>query len=129
MRLLTKFIFVSLVIAAAPRISDGITVGSMEAAVIATLVYGLLFVFVGWAVMLLVGLFSIVPGVLTLGLFFLLIPTLVNMVLLKMTAGLIAGFQIHTWGAAFVLSAVLGVVNWLFESRSEDTADRRRRAR
>jgi len=126
MRLLTKFIIVSLVIAAAPRLSDGITVGSVEAAAIAAVVYGVLFVFVGWAVTLLVGLLSIVPGVLTLGLFFLLLPTLVNMVLLKMTAGLIAGFQIQTWGSAFFLSAVLGVVNWLFESRDDDSRRRHR---
>lgn len=126
MRLLTKLVVVSLVIAAAPRFSEGIHVRSIESAAVAALAYGLLFVFVGWAVTLFVGLLSVVPGVLTLGFFFLLVPTLVNMVLLKMTAGLIGGFGIHTWSSAFMLSAVLGVVNWLFESPAQSRRARRR---
>ena len=120
MRLVSKFAVVALVIAAAPQLSDQITVESIGAAAVAAVAYGLLFVFVGWAVALFVGLLSIVPGLLTLGLFFLLVPTLVNMVLLKMTAGLIEGFRIHGWGAALLLSVVLGIVNWLFEFTERD---------
>lgn len=116
MRLLGKLIMVTLVIAVSPQLSSNIVVDGVGAAVLAAFVYGLLFVLLGWAVWLVVGLFSIVPGILTLGLFFLLVPTIVSAVLLKLTAGLIGSFEIRTWGAAFLLGLALGIVNWFFES-------------
>jgi uncharacterized membrane protein YvlD (DUF360 family) len=115
MRLLAKLLVVTLVIALAPQVSDAIVVDGLGTAIWAACVYGLLFVFIGWLVALVVGLLSIVPGILTLGLFFLLVPTLVSTVLLKLTAGLVGDFEIKTWLAAFLLSVVLGIVNWLFE--------------
>jgi uncharacterized membrane protein YvlD (DUF360 family) len=114
-RLLAKWVVATLVIAVSPQISPDIVVDGVGGALWAAFVYGVLFVVVGWAVWLVVGLLSIVPGVLTLGLFFLLVPTIVNTVLLKFTAGLVGSFEIRSWTAAFVLGLVLGVVNWLFE--------------
>lgn len=115
MRLLGKLLVVTLVIAVAPQLSDAIVVDGVGTALWAALVYGVLFVWIGWLVALGVGLLSIVPGILTLGLFFLLVPSLVSMVLLKLTSGLVGDFEIRTWFAAFVLSVALGLVNWLFE--------------
>jgi uncharacterized membrane protein YvlD (DUF360 family) len=129
MRLLAKLAAVTLVIAVAPQLSDNISVSGLEGALFAALVYGLLFVLIGWAVFLFVGLLSIVPGVLTLGLFFLLVPTLVSTVLLKLTAGLVGSFEIRTWGAAFLLGFVLGLVNWLFEGAARRNTAERWRAR
>jgi uncharacterized membrane protein YvlD (DUF360 family) len=113
--LLLKLVVVTLVILVSSQITDDIAVGGFSGALVGALVYGLLFVLIGWAVWLVVGLLSIVPGVLTLGLFFLLVPTLVGTVLLKLTAGLVGSFEIRTWTAAFLLSFALGVVNWLFD--------------
>jgi uncharacterized membrane protein YvlD (DUF360 family) len=119
-RLVAKLFVVALVIAAAPNLSDAIVVDGFGAALWAAFVYGVLFVFLGWLVRFLVGLLSIVPGILTLGLFFLLVPALVGAVLLKMTAGLVGSFEIRTWGSALLLSFVLGIVNWIFEGTRDD---------
>ncbi len=117
MSLLRKWLAVSLVLAVAPQLIDGIVIDGFGAAAKAALLYGLLYVLVGW---LLSGLFfvlSLVPGVLTLGLFFLVVPVLVHTVLLKWTADLMDSFAIHSWWSAFLLSVVLGVVNFLFDGR------------
>ena len=124
MRLLAKLLIVTLVIAVAPQLSDDIVVDGFGTAVWAAFVYGVLFVLIGWLVALVVGVLSIVPGVLTLGLFFLLVPTIVATILLKLTAGLVGAFEIRTWTSAFLLSIVLAVVNWLFEgSRRRGNGD------
>ena len=129
MRLLAKLATVTMVIAIAPQLSSDIVVAGLGGALWAALVYGLLFVLIGWAVFLFVGLLSIVPGVLSLGLFFLLVPTLVSTVLLKLTAGLVGSFEIRSWTAAFVLGLVLGIVNWVFEGASRRHAGERWRVR
>ena len=123
-RLLLKWLVVSLVIAVSPRLSDAIHVrGGLGAALRAALVYGVLFVLIGWLVRTVVTVLSIVPGVLTFGLFFVLVPLLTNMVLLKLTAGLLASFEIRTWGAAFVLSLALTALGLIIDP--EKRAQRR----
>ena len=125
-RLLLKWLVVSLVIAASPRLSSEISVrGGFGAALWAAFVYGVLFVLIGWLIRTVVTVLSIVPGVLTFGLFFVLVPLLSNMVLLKVTAGLIGSFEIRTWAAAFVLSLVLTVLGLLIDPEQRE----RRRSR
>lgn len=126
MRLLAKLVLVALVIAVSPQLNSDIVVDGVGGALFAAFVYGVLFVLIGWAVWLVVGLFSIVPGILTLGLFFLLVPTIVSTVLLKVTAGLVGSFEIRSWTAAFLLGLALGIVNWLFERAGHAHADRYR---
>jgi putative membrane protein len=116
MHLLGKLLAVALVIAVSPQIIPGIVVTGFGAALRAALLYGVLFVLIGWLVTVIVALFSIVPGILTFGLFFLLIPLVVNAVLLKATAGLMRSFDIRTWTAALLLSMLLAIVNALFEA-------------
>ena len=116
-RLLVKFVVVAFVIGASPQVLDAIHVRDGAAAAKAALLYGLLFVLLGWLVRVLVAVLSIVPGVLTLGLFFLLVPLIANTILLRLTADLMSGFSITTWWAAFVLSAALSLVNVLFERK------------
>jgi hypothetical protein len=48
------------------------------------------------------------------------------MLLLKATAGLLGSFEIRTWGAAFMLSLALGIINWLFAPRRGSTGRTRR---
>jgi uncharacterized membrane protein YvlD (DUF360 family) len=74
-----------------------------------------LFVVIGWLLEGVVTLLSIVPGVLTFGLFFVLVPVITNAILLKLTAGLLGSFAIRTWGAAFVLSLALTVLGLLID--------------
>jgi uncharacterized membrane protein YvlD (DUF360 family) len=84
-----------------------------------------LFVFVGWLIRLLVVLLAIVPGILTLGLFFLLVPIIANAILLKLTAGMLSSFDIGSWSAAFLLSFVLSVVNLLLDPERDRRVLRR----
>jgi uncharacterized membrane protein YvlD (DUF360 family) len=119
MRLVLKLIVMMVVIAFAPRVIDGVRVDGMAAALVAAAVYGALALLIGWLVRLVVAMLSIVPGVLTFGLFFLLVPIIANAVLLKLTSGLLSSFEIRTWTAAFVLAIVLGLVGALFDRARE----------
>lgn len=124
-RVLLKWLVVTLVIALSPRLSSEIHVsGGLGAALWAAFVYGVLFVLIGWLVRTVVTVLSIVPGVLTFGLFFVLVPLISNAVLLKLTAGLLASFEIRTWGAAFVLSLILTVLGLAIDPEKRE---RRRR--
>lgn len=124
MRLVFKWLVVTLVIALSPQLSSSIHVASFGSALWAALVYGVLFVVIGWLIRLLVTMLSIVPGVLTLGLFFVLVPIISNAVLLKLTAGLLGSFDVRTWGAAFVLSFVLTVIGLFIEPARRDPSSR-----
>lgn len=125
-RLLLKWLVVTLVIAVSPRLSSEIQVRGLGSALWVAVVYGVLFVVIGWLIRLFVTVLSIVPGVLTFGLFFVLVPVLSNAVLLKLTAGLLGSFEIRTWGAAFVLSLVLTVLGLVIDpERSNDRRTRR----
>ncbi|MDH5670770.1 MAG: phage holin family protein [Myxococcales bacterium] len=119
-RLLTKLVLVSLTIAVSPQLIGGVSVGGIGDAVRAALMYGLLYVVVGWLLSAVVGLLAIVPGILTLGLFFFLVPVIVHTILLKWTAGILHGFTIRTWTAALLLSVLLGLLNFLIDRRKDD---------
>ena len=114
-RVLLKWLVVTVLIAVSPRLTPEIQVGGLGSALWAALVYGVLFVVIGWLVQGLVTLLSIVPGVLTFGLFFVLVPVISNAILLKLTAGLLGSFEIRTWGAAFVLSLALTALGLLID--------------
>ncbi|MFI5308981.1 MAG: phage holin family protein, partial [Polyangiales bacterium] len=90
---------------------------SFGSAMLAAVVYGVLFVAIGWLIHIGVALLSIVPGVLTLGLFFLLVPLIANAILLKLTARMLSSFDIGSWRAAFLLSLALSVVNLVLDPK------------
>src|SRR5262245_40094421 len=110
MRILIKWLLVSAVIALSPQVVSDIRVDGFETAVWAAFVYGVLFVMIGWVIRLLVTVLSIVPGILTLGLFFVLVPLISNAILLKLTAGMLGSFDVGSWSAAFLLSLALTVL-------------------
>lgn len=115
MRILIKWLLVTTVIALSPKLTSDIRVESLSSALWAALVYGVLFVVIGWLVRLVVTLLSIVPGVLTLGLFFVLVPVISNAILLKLTAGTLGSFDVRSWSAAFVLSLVITVLGLIVD--------------
>lgn len=125
MNLLLRLLAMMLVIALAPEVIDGIRVSGYGAALVAAVIYSVLAVLIGWLVRLVVTVLSIVPGLLTFGLFFLLVPILANAVLLKMTAGLITRFEIRTWTAAFLLGMAISVLNAFFERRARRQREQR----
>jgi len=118
MRLLLKWLVVALVIAVSPQLSSDIRVDGLGSAIWAAFVYGVLVVMIGWLIRLVVTLLSIVPGILTLGLFFLLVPVISNAILLKLTSGMLGSFDIGSWGNAFALSLAVTVVGlWVDPAR------------
>jgi putative membrane protein len=134
MRTIVRLLALMLVIGLAPQLTSGIRVDGLGPALLAAVVYSVLAVLIGWLVRFGVTLLSIVPGLLTFGLFFLLVPLFANAVLLKLTAGMIARFEIRTWTAAFVLSIAITIVNAVFDrkprgaDRDSDYERRHRRA-
>jgi putative membrane protein len=120
MRLLLKWLAVTAVIFFSPQVTSSISVGSFSSALWAAFVYGVLFVLIGWLIRFVVTVLAIVPGILTLGLFFLLVPLIANAALLKLTAGLLGAFEVRTWSAAFGLSLVISVIGFLFEPKKEN---------
>jgi putative membrane protein len=115
MRMVLRLLAMMIVIAISPQVISGIHVDGLGSALIAAVLYSLLVFAIGWFVRFVVALLSIVPGILTLGLFFLLIPILASTVLLKLTAGAMTSFTIDSWFAAFLLSAALHVLDLLLE--------------
>ncbi|MEE8523690.1 MAG: phage holin family protein, partial [Thermoanaerobaculia bacterium] len=85
MILLAKLIVFTFIAFISPQIFRGIKVRGVGAAVTVAVVFGILNVLIGWLLKLVIGLLSFPLTVLTLGLFLLLIPTLVNAILLKIT--------------------------------------------
>ena len=122
MRLLLKWLLVTVVIALSPRLSSDIHVDDFGSALWAAFVYGLLFVLIGWLIRFVVTLMSIVPGILTLGLFFVLVPIISNAVLLKLTARMLGSFDVTSWTAAFLLSLAVTLLGLLVDpQRSKRT--------
>jgi putative membrane protein len=114
-RIVLKLFVSAIVIAVAPQVMHDIQVASFGAALWAAIVYGVLSVVIGWLAILLAVLMSIVPGILTFGLFFLLVPWIANAMLLKLTAGLLTSFYIGSWSSAFLLSLILSVAHVLVD--------------
>jgi putative membrane protein len=80
-------------------------VRSIGAALIAVLIIGLLNATLG----LLLKLITLPLGILTLGLFFLVI----NALILKLASGVVPGFIVATWGAALIGALVLALLHVL----------------
>ena len=123
MRLLLKWFVVALVIAVSPQLSSEIRVGGLSSALWAAFVYGVLVVLIGWLIRLVVTVLAIVPGILTLGLFFLLVPVISNTILLKLTSGMLGSFDVGSWGTAFALSLAVTVLGLLVDPATRRQSD------
>jgi putative membrane protein len=88
----------------------GFKVVNLPSALIAVIVIGLLNVTLGF----LLKLITLPLGILTLGLFFLVI----NAFILKLASGVVPGFYVNSFGAAFIGAAVLAILHMLFEGLS-----------
>jgi putative membrane protein len=105
-RLLVKWILDAVALLVTAKLVPGFVISSFSSALIAVLVVGLLNVTLG----ALLKLITLPLGILTLGLFFLVI----NALILKLASGLVPGFLVQTWGAALVGALVLAVLHMLF---------------
>jgi len=103
-------------IGALARFLPGVEVRSSTAALIVAIVFSVLSFFLGWLLTFFLRAVLFVPALLSLGLLFVIVPFLVNAVLLWLTDKLIDSFEIRTFRALAISSAVLTVVSGVFHS-------------
>lgn len=92
------------------RILPGVRVKSIVTALVVAVVFSVLNFFLGWLIK--AALF--IPAVLTLGVLFLFIPFIVNLILLWLTDKLLKGFEVETVGGLLLSSAAITLVNGIF---------------
>ncbi|HSY71656.1 MAG TPA: phage holin family protein [Alloacidobacterium sp.] len=92
----------------------GFRVANFPSALIAVIVIGLLNVTLG----LLLKLITLPLAILTLGLFFLVI----NAFILRLASGVVPGFYVNSFGAAFIGAAVLALLHMLFAAMSTSSS-------
>ena len=112
LRLLLQWILNAIALLIVSRIVPGFHVSSLSAALIAVIVIGLLNVTLGFFLKIL----TLPLGILTLGIFFLII----NAFILKLASGVVPGFIVSTFGAAFIGAAVLALLHMLFAAIAGD---------
>ena len=110
LRLLVRWILDAVALLIVAWLVPGFKVANLPSALIAVVVIGLLNVTLGF----LLKLITLPLGILTLGLFFLVI----NALILKLASGVVPGFYVNTFGAAFIGAAVLALLHMLFEALS-----------
>lgn len=106
LRLLVRWILDAIALLIVAWLVPGFKVANLPSALIAVIVIGLLNVTLGF----LLKLITLPLGILTLGLFFLVI----NALILKLASGVVPGFYVNTFGAAFIGAAVLALLHMLF---------------
>lgn len=109
------FIFNILATAAAALVAayilPGVTISGVPTAIVVALVLALLNTFVKPILILL----TIPVTLVTLGLFLLVI----NILIIKWTASLVAGFSVDSWFAALLFSLIVSGVNSIFTSMAK----------
>jgi putative membrane protein len=110
LRLLLRWFLDALALLIVAWLVPGFKVANLPSALIAVIIIGLLNVTLGF----LLKLITLPLGILTLGLFFLVI----NALILKLASGIVPGFYVNTFGAAFIGAAVLALLHMLFEALS-----------
>jgi putative membrane protein len=107
-RLLVKWLLQALALLITAEIVPGFHLRSFGAALVAVLIIGLLNVTLG----LFLKLITLPLGILTLGLFFLVI----NAFILKLAGNVVPGFYVATWGAALIGAIVLALLHMLLSA-------------
>ena len=110
LHLLLRWILDAIALLIVAWLVPGFKVANLPSALIAVVVIGLLNVTLGF----LLKLITLPLGILTLGLFFLVI----NALILKLASGVVPGFYVNTFGAAFIGAAVLALLHMIFEGLS-----------
>ncbi len=112
MRLLIHWLLSAVCLILVEKLVPGIQVADFKTALIAALVIGLLNATLGF----LLKLITLPLGILTLGLFFLVI----NALMLELAARLIHGFVVASFGAAFIGALVLAILQMLLGALTSD---------
>jgi putative membrane protein len=108
-----SFGLVTLAVLAASKLFSDVKVARFQTAIGVALVFGILNLFVGWFIKLVVG-FALLPAALvTFGLAFLLLGFLANSILLWLTDKLVKGFEISSLRGLFGTALLVGLAQWL----------------
>jgi putative membrane protein len=91
------------------RVLPDVRIRSAGTAIVVAVVFSLLNFFLGW----LIKLFLIVPGILTFGLLFLVLPFVVNTILLWLTDKVMSTFKIESLGSLLMSAGAITAVNAL----------------
>lgn len=105
-RLLANWLLSAIALLIVSRVVPGFEVATLGTAMIAALVFGLLNMTLG----LFLKLVTLPLSIITLGIFLLVI----NAFVLKLSSGVVRGFYIHSFAAAFWGAAVLALIQLLF---------------
>ena len=111
MKILIHWFLSSLAIMVAAYVLPGIHVSSFWAAVVAALVIGILNVLVKPVLIVL----TLPINILTLGLF----TFVINALLILLASSIVKGFEVESFGWAFLFAIVLSIINWFFSSMKE----------
>ena len=117
LRLLLHWILNAVALLVVSRLVPGFHVENVTTALIAVIVIGLLNATLG----LILKIVTFPLAVLTLGIFFLVI----NALILRFASGLVPGFYVTTFGAAFIGAVALAVVHMIFGSFTKRREERR----
>jgi len=91
------------------RALPDVQIKGASTAIAVAVLFSVLNFFLGW----LIRLFLIVPGILTFGLLFLILPFVVNAILLWLTDKVMSTFKIHSFGSLLMSAGAITAVNAL----------------
>ena len=111
--LIIRWLILTVAILLAAYLIDGIRVGSFHAALLAAAVLGVLNTLLRPVLIIL----TLPLNILTLGLF----TFIINAFILKMTSGLIPGFDVTGFWPAVFGALVISIVNWLIGTLISDS--------
>ena len=106
---IVHLVVLTAVVLLASRYMATVHVRSTGSAVVVAVVFSLLNFFLGWAIK--AALF--IPGLLTLGLLFLVLPFVVNLILIWITDKLLHAFRVDGFKSYALLALFITAANWV----------------
>ncbi len=111
--MLIEFIVYTAIAFVSPQIIPGVKVRGIGSALLVALVFGLLNLLIGWLLTGVLTLLSLPVIVLSLGLFKLVIPTIIFAILLKITDFFLDSFELEGWLPAFAMGFLFSLGSFL----------------
>ncbi len=108
-----QFLVFALIAGLSPTIISGAKVKDFGTALLVGLVFGVLNVLIGKLLIVVITMLSLPVIIVTLGLFTLLITSITNMILLKITDAFLEGFELEGWTPAFLMGILIAIANLL----------------
>jgi len=95
------------------KLLPGVRINSIRSAVVVALVFGGLNLLVGWLVKALLSAVLLLPAIVTLGLAWLFVPFLANLLLLWITDKILDAFELRDGKTLLIAAGAITVVNWV----------------